>query len=109
MATIQYYLSQSAVVSALKAPTNKMFDTQSNLVWGKTFIDLAINKTSSLSSFMKDYLTVKHWFISGSNDFISYKQSIRFWLENELSFVENSAFKAAKLDVIFYFISGHYD
>lgn len=101
MATIQYYLSQSAVVNSFKAPTTRMFDTQSNLVWGKTFTDLAINKTSSLSQFMKDYLTVKHWFISGANDFISCKQSIRTWLENELSFVESAAFKAAKLDVIF--------
>ena len=109
MATIQYYLSQSSVLSSLKAPTNKMFDTQSNLVWGKTFVDLAINKTSTLSQFMKDYLTIKHWFIGGSNDFISYKQSIRLWLENELSFVESAAFRTAKLDVIFNLMTGHYD
>lgn len=100
-ATIQYYLSQSSTVSSLKAPTSKIFDTQSNLVWSKTFVDIAINKTASLSQFMKDYLTVKHWFVIGSNDFISYKQSIRLWLENELSFVESAAFRTAKLDVIF--------
>lgn len=101
MAIIQYYLSQSAVVSALKAPNNKMFDTQSYLVWNKTFTDLAINKTSNLSQFMKDYLTYKHWFISGTNDFISYRQSIRYWIENELSFVESAAFRTAKLEVIY--------
>lgn len=104
MATIQYYFSQSANVAAFKAPTTKMFDTQSYLVWNRTFVDLAINKTSNLSQFMKDYLTYKHWFISGSNDFISYKNSIKFWLENELSFVERDAFKAAKLDVTFILI-----
>lgn len=80
MATIQYYFSQSNVVSSFKAPTNKMFDTQSYLVWRNTFVDLAINKTASLSQFMKDYLTYKHWFVGGSNDFISYKNSIKFWL-----------------------------
>ncbi len=52
MATIQYYFSQSAVVSAFKAPTTKMFDTQSYLVWSRTFNDLAVNKTSSLSQFI---------------------------------------------------------
>jgi hypothetical protein len=46
-------------------------------------------------------MTYKHWFVSGTNDFISYKNSIRFWLENELNFVERDAFKAAKLDVFF--------
>lgn len=101
MATIQYYFSQNANVAAFKAPTTKMFDTQSYLVWNRTFVDLAMNKTSNLSQFMKDYMTYKHWFVSGTNDFISYKNSIRFWLENELNFVERDAFKAAKLDVIF--------
>jgi hypothetical protein len=80
MATIQYYLSQTSVVSTYKAPTTRGFDTQSYLVWSKTFADLAVNKTTSLSVFMKDYLTVKHWFVNGYNDFISYRTSIRFWL-----------------------------
>jgi hypothetical protein len=54
MATIQYYLTQSSIVSAYAAPTLKQFDTQSNLVWSRTFADLAVNKTSTLSQFMKD-------------------------------------------------------
>ncbi len=108
LATIQYHLAQNNIVSSFKAPTTKSFDTQSNLVWGKTFTDVAMNKTSSISTFMKDYLTVKHWFVSGDSDFISYKQAVRFWLENELSFVESAAFKAAKLEVFFYWILGYH-
>ena len=79
---IQYYFSQSSTISAFKAPTTKLFDTQSNWVANKTFVDLAVNKTTSLSQFMKDYLTVKHWYVSGDKDFIAYKQSLKNWLEN---------------------------
>ena len=84
---IQYYFSQNNIVTAFKAPNNKLFDTQSNWVANKTYADLGVNKTSSLSKFMKDYLSVKHFFISGDKDYIAYKQSLKYWLDIELSFV----------------------
>jgi hypothetical protein len=55
---------------------------------------------------MKDYLTVKHWFVSGENDFISYKKAVRNWLETELTFVESNDFKNKKLEVFFVSIIG---
>jgi hypothetical protein len=81
LAMIQYYFSQSSVVSAFKAPTARLFDTQSNWVANKTFVDLAINKTANLSTYMKDYLSVKHFYVTGYNDYIAYRQSLRNWLE----------------------------
>lgn len=79
---IQYYFSQPSTVSIFKAPTIKLFETQSNWVANKTFVDLAVNKTSNISQFMKDYLNVKHWYVSGDKDFIAYKQALRIWIEN---------------------------
>ena len=97
---IQYYFSQPSVVTQFKAPTGHLFESQSNWVFSKTYNDFAVNKTSFLSQFMKDYLSVKHWYVSGDYDYIAFKQSLRFWLENELSFIESTAFKNAKLEVI---------
>lgn len=84
---IQYYFSLGSVVTQFKAPTVHLFESQSNWVFSKTFTDFAVNKTQSLSQFMKDYLSVKHWYVSGDYDFIGFKQSLRFWLENELTFI----------------------
>ncbi len=94
---IQYYFSQSNIVTLFKAPTVRLFETQSNWAWSKTYADFAVNKTASLSQFMKDYFSVKHWYVSGDYDYIAFKQSLKFWLENELSFIESTAFKNAKL------------
>lgn len=77
---IQYYFSQSTVATQFKAPTSPLFETQSNWVWSKTYSDFAVNKTTNLSQFMKDYYSVKHWYISGDYDYIAYKQSLKFWL-----------------------------
>lgn len=79
---IQYYFSQAATVSLYKAPAGQLFETQSNWIWSKTFADFAVNKTASISQYMKDELSVKHWFVSGDYDYIAYKQSLRFWMEN---------------------------
>lgn len=95
---IQYYFSQPSVVSAWKTPTAKLFEGQSGWIYNKTFVDLSKNYTSSLSQFMRDYFSVRHWFVVSSNDYIGYNKGVRSWLENELSFVENDAFKKAKLD-----------
>ncbi len=99
---IQYYFSQPSVVSAWKTPTAKLFEGQSGWIYNKTFVDLSKNYTSSLSQFMRDYFSVRHWFVVSSNDYIGYNKGVRSWLENELSFVENDAFKKAKLDVYYY-------
>ncbi len=77
---IQYYFSQSAVVSQFKAPASPLFETQSNWVWSKTYTDFAVNKTANLSQFMRDYLNVKHWYVSGDYDYIAFKQSLKSWL-----------------------------
>lgn len=108
LAMIQYYFSQSSVVTQFKAPTAHLFELQSNWVYSKTFNDFAVNKTQALSQFMKDYLSVKHWYVSGDYDYIAFKQSLKFWLENELSFIESAAFKNAKLEVNINLNSGHY-
>ena len=97
---IQYYFSQPSTVSLFKAPTSKLFESQSSWTWSKTYSDFAVNKTTALSQFMRDFLNVKQWFISGDNDYIAYKQSLRIWLENELTFVESATFKPLKLEVI---------
>lgn len=31
---------------------------------------------------MKDYYSVKHWFVEGNNDYISYYKGVRNWVEN---------------------------
>jgi hypothetical protein len=77
---IQYYMSQSATVAKYKAPTTRMFETQSNWIVNKTYVDMAKNKTANLSQYMKDYLTVKHWFVSGNKDYIAYTKSLKNWL-----------------------------
>lgn len=62
---IQFYLSQPAVVSAWKAPNTKLFESQSGQISNKTYVDMAKNYTKELSTFMKDYYSVKHWFVYG--------------------------------------------
>jgi hypothetical protein len=77
---IQYYFSQSTTVAAFKAPNARLFETQSNWIANKTWTDLAVNKTASISQYMKDYLNVKHWYVGGENDYIAYKSGLRNWL-----------------------------
>ena len=82
-----------------KAPTSRLFETQSGYISNRTYVDFAKNYTKELSQFMKDYLTVKHWFIVGDSDYICYKKATKNWLETELAFVESAAFKAKVLEV----------
>ena len=79
---VQYYFSQPSIVSAFKAPTNFLFEAQSNWVWSKTYTDFAQNKTNTLSQFMRDSLSVRHFYITGIYDYIAYKQSLKNWIEN---------------------------
>jgi hypothetical protein len=97
---IQYYFSQSAHVSQWKAPTTKLFETQSAWIFNKTYVDMAKNYTTPISTFMRDFYSVRHWFIQGQQDYISYYKGARYWLESELNFVERDAFKKAALEVI---------
>jgi hypothetical protein len=96
---IQYYFSQSAVVTAWKAPATKLFESQSGQISNRTYVDMAKNYTKDLSAFMKDYYSVRHWFVNGQYDYISYYKGARNWLETELSFIESDAYKKAKLEV----------
>ena len=96
---VQYYFSQSKVVSQWGAPSSKLFETQSAYVANKTYVDLAKNYTTDLSTFMRDYYSIHHWFIVGHQDYISYYKGVRSWIENELNFVEKAEFKAASLEV----------
>ena len=97
---IQYYFSQPSVVTAWKAPNNRLFESQSGQISNRTYVDLAKNYTKEISTFMKDFYSVRHWFVNGQKDYISYYKAARNWIENELSFVESDAFRKAKLDVI---------
>lgn len=60
---------------------------------------MAKNYTKDISAFTKDYYSVRHWFVEGLSDYISYYKGVKNWIENELSFVENDAFKKAKMEV----------
>jgi hypothetical protein len=42
---IQYYFSQPSVVTAWKAPSTKLFESQSGHISNKTFVDMAKNYT----------------------------------------------------------------
>lgn len=99
---IQYYYSQSSVVSQWKAPTNLLFESQSGYVFNKSYVDMAKNYTKDLSSFMRDFYSVRHWFIQGQLDYICYYKGLRNWVDNELSFVESDTFRNTKLEVLLF-------
>lgn len=98
---IQYYFSQSSVVSNWKAPTTKMFESQSAYIFNKTYVDMTKNYTSSITQFFRDSYSVRHWFVQGRYDYIAYYKGLRNWMENELNFVERDAFRKAALEVKF--------
>lgn len=77
---VQYYFSQPAVVAAWKAPTTRLFESQSAYIANKTYADIAKNYTKELSQFMKDYYSVKHWFVEGTSDYISYYKGLKNWV-----------------------------
>ena len=92
-----YYFSQDSVVSKFKAPTTGLFETQSALVLNNLYSDMGKNYDTKISQYFKDYLSVKHIFIVGESDFISYKKAVQTWLEEEVTFVESNTFKSKKL------------
>jgi hypothetical protein len=49
---------------------------------------------------MKDFYSIKHWFVEGTYDYVSYYKGARNWIENELTFVESDSYKKAKLEVM---------
>ena len=95
---VQYYFSQASTVSLWKAPTTRLFESQSGYIANKTYADMAKNYTTDLSHFMRDYYSVRHWFLEGQIDYISYYKGVRNWIENELTFVESDAFRKLKLE-----------
>lgn len=96
----QYYFSQSSVVNAYKAPNSAMFETQAAQVQYNLYEDLARNIDTPFSQYLKDYMSIKHAFISGDDDFIVFRRGTRNWLENTLAFVESAKFKPLNLTVI---------
>lgn len=80
VALVQYYFSQPSTVTAYKAPTDRLFESQSSRAQAQIFTDMGKNYNTNISSFLKDYLSVKHIFISGDYDFLCYRKSIRDWL-----------------------------
>ena len=94
---IFYYFSQDSVVSKYKAPTTGLFETQSAFVLSNLYEDMGRNYDTKISQYFKDYLSVKHMFIVGDSDFISYKKAVQTWLEDDVAFVESSTFKSKKL------------
>lgn len=70
------------------------------MISNKTYVDLAKNYTKEISQYTKDYLTIKHWFVEGSSDYISFIKATRNWIENEFAFVESDAFRKLKLEVM---------
>lgn len=101
---VQYYLSQSSVVSTLKAPTSRLFESNSPKVQNQLYNDMAKNFDTEISQYLKDYLSVKDIFISGDDDFINYRKGIRDWLENKLDFVGVDTFRpmAMKVNIILF-------
>lgn len=94
---IQYYFSQTSNVAHWKAPTVQLFESQSAYIFNKTYEDMAKNYTTDISTFMRDFYSVRHWFVQGQKDYISYYKGVRNWIENELNFVEKDAFRKAAL------------
>ena len=96
---IQYYFSQSSTVSTWKAPTSRLFESQAGYIAANTYTDLSKNYNKEISQFTKDFFSVRHLFITGSTDYITYYKGALNWIENDLTFVEKDAFKKAKLEV----------
>ena len=105
---IYYYFSQDSVVSKYKAPTTGMFETQSAFVLSNLYADMGKNYDTKISQYFKDYLSVKHMFVVGDSDYISYKKAVQTWLEDDVTFVESNAFKSKKLDVKIILMIGFY-
>ena len=99
---IQYYFSQSSVIAKWKAPTTKLFESQSGYIFNKTYVDMTKNYTTSISQYFRDYYSIRHWFVQGRYDYIAYYKGLRNWMENELNFVERDAFRKAALEVLIY-------
>jgi hypothetical protein len=96
---IQYYFSQNSVVSQWKAPTVRLFESQSGYIFNKTYVDMIKNYTTPVTQYFRDFYSVRHWFVQGRYDYISYYKGLRNWIENELNFVERDAFRKAALEV----------
>lgn len=79
---VQYYLSQTSVINALKAPTtnNLLFEAHAAQVRENLFEDFGRNFDSQISQFLKDYLSVKQIFVTGDYDYITYRKATRNWL-----------------------------
>lgn len=99
-ALVQYYLTQPATISLFGAPTTFGFEQQAGSVQANTYVDEAKNYTQNISYYLRDYLDVKLFVLTGTLDYITYYKATRSWLETELNFVESAAFQKLNLTVI---------
>lgn len=99
-ALVQYYLTLSSSVSLFSAPSNLLFEQQTNILHASTYVDEAKNYTLNISYFMRDNLDVKFLFLCGNQDYISYSKAVLNWTVNELNFVEIANFSKASFTVI---------
>lgn len=51
---IQYYFSQKSVIDHWKAPTVKLFESQSGYIFNKTYVDMPKNYTTQITQFFRD-------------------------------------------------------
>ena len=86
-------------MSAIKAPTTLLFESHSAQAQYNVYDDLARNLDTNFTQYLKDYLSVKQIFITGDDDYITYRKATRNWLENTISFVESAKFKPLNLTV----------
>jgi hypothetical protein len=100
-ALVQYYLTQPSIVSIYGASPVLMFEQQTNTLQANTYVDEGKNYTQNISYFLRDYLDVKLYVITGTLDYVTYYKATRNWMETELNFVESPNFQKLNLTVIF--------
>lgn len=77
---VHSYFSLPATVNAYKAPNALLFEAHSYLTIAKIFEDYGKNIDTSISSFLKNFFSVKQVFLTGDDDFITYRKATRNWL-----------------------------
>ena len=97
-AKVQAYLSQSSIATQHLASTSHFFEQQAAFFQGNVYAELSQNWATNISNYMRDYLSVKFLFVSGTLDLVSYWKAARGWLES-LNFKDVAQFKAKAYEV----------
>jgi len=74
-----------------------------------TYVDEAKNYTQNISYFLRDYLDVRLYVLTGTLDYVTYYKATRNWLETEINFVESAAFQKLNLTVTSVCYAGRHD